>query len=102
MRATATMTLREQVTSNTALGLGRPGTASITGKQFLASEPYQTGIAPVAVQAPGVGGQVRLLVGFPAQDVWADLTIGADGRIVAETLVDPDHLITRRFSYPGK
>jgi copper transport protein len=102
MRATATMTLREQVTSNTALALGIADTAPLTGKQFLASEPYEAGIAPAAVQAPGAGGQARLLVGFPAQDVWADLTIGADGRIIAETLVDPDHLITRRCSYPDK
>jgi copper transport protein len=102
MRATATLTLREQVTSNTALGLGISDTAPITGKQFLASEPYETGVAPVAVQAPGANSQVRLLAGFPAQDIWADLTIGADGRIIAETLVDPDHLITRRFGYPDK
>jgi copper transport protein len=100
LRATPSLTVHERVTSDTALGPGTLRTAALSGRQFLSSEPYEAGIAPQAVQAPGAGG-TRLLLGYPAQDFWVQLTIGAGDRITAETLTDPDHLITRTFSYPG-
>src|SRR5216683_1495763 len=101
LRATPGMTLDELVTSDTAFGPGRAYATRLTGSQFLATEPYASGVAAVAVLAPAAGGQVRLLLGFPADGIWAGLTLGAGDHIVAETLTDPDHLITRRFRYPG-
>ena len=56
---------------------------------------------PVAIQFPEAGGQV-LLLGYPAQNIWIRLTIGRGDRITAETLADPDHLITRTYTYPEK
>jgi len=98
LRGTRTMTLDERVTSNTALGRGLAHQFTLSGSRFLGTEPYEAGIAPVTVRAPG---QLRLLLGYPAQNIWAQLTIGAGDRIIAETLVDPDHLITRTFAYPA-
>jgi len=100
LRAIPRLTLTERVTSDTVLGLGSAHQYTITGRFFLSAEPYKTGIAPVAVQAPAGGGNSRLLLGYPAEDVWAALTVTPAGRLLAETLVDPDHLITRGFAYP--
>ncbi len=102
LRGTPRLTLTERVTSDTARGLGTAHRFTITGRFFLSQEPYKTGIAPVAVQAPAAGGNRRLLLGYPAQDIWAALTVSADGKLVAETLTDADHLITRGFAYPEK
>ena len=93
--------MHERVTSDTALGPGTPDQAMLSGSQFLATEPYEAGIAPVTIQFPEPGGQV-LLLGYPAQDIWIRLTIGAGDRIAAETLTDPGHLITRTYTYPEK
>ena len=101
LRATPSLTVHERVTSDTALGPGTPDQAMLSGSQFLATEPYEAGIAPVTIQFPEPGGQV-LLLGYPAQDIWIRLTIGAGDRIAAETLADPGHLITRTYTYPEK
>jgi copper transport protein len=100
LRVTPRLTLTERVTSDTAYGLGSAHQYTISGRFFLSQEPYKTGIAPVAVQAPAGGGNTRLLLGYPAQDIWAALTVTPAGQLLAETLTDPDHLITRGFAYP--
>jgi hypothetical protein len=46
-----------------------------------------------------------VLLGFPDAGIWAELTLGAHDapdRFAREILVDPDHLISRGFAYPGK
>ena len=93
--------MHERVTSDTTLGPGTPDQAMLSGSQFLVTEPYEAGIAPVATQFRQAGSQV-LLLGYPAQDIWIRLTIGRGGRIAAETLADPGHLITRTYTYPEK
>lgn len=53
----------------------------------------------------GSGGQQVLYVGFPDASTWVQLTVGAHDapdRFAHEILVDPDHLISRGFAYPGK
>jgi copper transport protein len=101
LRATPSLTVRERVTSDTSRGPGTPDQAMLSGSQFLATEPYEAGIAPVATQFRRAGGQV-LLLGYPAQNIWIRLTISRGDRITAETLADPDHLITRTYTYPEK
>jgi len=101
LRATPSLTVHERVTSDTTLGPGTPDQAILSGSQFLATEPYEAGIAPVATQFRQAGGQV-LLLGYPAQNIWIRLTIGRGDRIMAETLADPGHLITRTYTYPEK
>jgi len=100
LRSTRALTLHERVTSNTAIGPGTARQIPVSGSRFLGTEPYKTGVAPVTVQAAGTGRQTRLLVGYPAQGIWAQLTLGAGDKVMAETLVDPYHLITRSFAYP--
>ena len=82
--------------ASVALAVAAPAHAAL-----LDTEPYEAGIAPVAIQFPEAGGQVPLL-GYPAQNIWIRLTIGRRDRITAETLADPDHLITRTYTYPEK
>jgi copper transport protein len=101
LRATPRVTVHERVTSDTARGPGIADHATLSGSQYLATDPYEAGIAPVAVRFSTPGGQV-LLLGYPAQDFWVRLTVGAGDRLTAETLTDPGHLITRVFSYPDK
>jgi copper transport protein len=105
MRQVRSMTVYEQVTSDTALGAGTAHAIGISGSQFLAAEPYAGGIVPVADLVTGSGGQQVLLLGFPDASTWAELTIGAHDapdRFAHEILVDPDHLISRGFAYPEK
>jgi copper transport protein len=107
MRQVPEMTVYEQVTSDTALGAGTTHALGISGRQFLAGEPYAGGVVPVADLVPGSGGQQVLLLGFPVDGIWAQLTLGdrhapyRDARdlLAHEILVDPDHLISRGFSY---
>ncbi len=97
------MTVYEQVTSDTALGAGATHAIGVSGRQFLAGEPYAGGVAPVADLVTGSGGQRMLLLGFPGDGIWAQLTLGAHdapGRFAHEILVDPDHLTSRGFAYP--
>ncbi len=105
MRRVPAMTVYEQVTSDTALGRGTTHAIGISGREFLADEPYAGGVAPVADLTAGSGGQQVLLLGFPGAGVWAQLTLGAHDapyQFAHEILVDPDHLITRGFAYPEK
>jgi len=101
------VTVYEQVTSDTALGPGTTAAAGISGRAFVAQEPYAGGVAVVADLAAGTSGQRLLLLGFPADSVWAELTLGARHTpysyardlVAHEILVDPDHLTSRGFSY---
>jgi len=105
MRQVPAMTLYEQVTSDTALGRGATHSIGVSGRQFLAGEPYAGGFAPVADLVRGSAGQQVLLLGFPDAGVWAELTLGAHDapdRFAHEILVDPDHQTSRGFAYPGK
>jgi len=99
------MTVYEQVTSDTSRGAGAMHPVSVSGRQFLGSEPYAGGTVPVADLVTGSGGQQVLYVGFPDAATWVELTVGAHDapyRFAHEILVDPDHLISRGFAYPGK
>ncbi|WP_326718719.1 copper resistance protein CopC/CopD [Streptomyces sp. NBC_00243] len=92
--------LHELVTSNTARGLGDLKQLPITGKEFLAAEPYGSGIAPVTTRLPDENGHRRLALAYPAEHTQLDLTLDEDGRILHETLTAPNHLVTRTFVYP--
>ncbi len=107
MRQVPAMTVYEQVTSNTAVGPGTTHALGVSGRRFLAAEPYAGGVVPVSDLVTGSGGQQILLVGFPGDGIWAQLTLGARHApyryardlIAHEILVDPDHLTSRGFSY---
>jgi len=71
----------------------------MSGKGFLASEPYGAGIAPQAALLGRHGGQGTLTVGFPGDLTQAQLVFDERGRLLRETLTAPDHWITRTFGY---
>ncbi len=107
IRRVPAMTVYEQVTSDTALGPGATHSITVSGRQFLAQEPYAGGVAPVADLVTGSGGRRLLLLGFPDAGIWAELTLGAPHAPYSyaselpahEILTDPDHLTSRGFSY---
>ncbi|MFF3875203.1 copper resistance protein CopC [Streptomyces sp. NPDC001978] len=100
MKKAPPFTLHELVTSNTARGLGDLKELPITGKEFLAAEPYGSGTAPVTTRLPDENGHRRLALAYPAEHTQLDLTLDEEGRIVHETLTAPNHLVTRTFVYP--
>jgi len=76
-----------------------PPTGTTSGRFFLSAEPYKTGITPAAVQAPAGGGNSRLLLGYPAEDVWAALTFTPGRPAPGGDPDDPDHPDHPRFAY---
>jgi copper transport protein len=105
MNLVSSMTLYEQVTSDTARGAGITNSIALSGRQFLGGEPYAGGTVPVADLVGGTGGQQILYLGFPDAATWVELTVGAHDapdRFAHEILVDPGHLISRAFAYPEK
>jgi copper transport protein len=99
MRGAGEFEVFEAVTSDTHTPLPEPTRLRLDGEFFLASEPYGSGEAPVAVVTSRGGGPARLALAFPAERRHAALTLDERGRIVEETLVDPKHLVRRHFVY---
>jgi copper transport protein len=99
MRAAGEFEVFEAVTSDTRTPLPEPVRLQLDGEFFLASEPYRSGEAPVAVVTSRGDEPRRLALAFPAERRHAALTLDERGRIVEETLVDPKHLVRRRFVY---
>lgn len=100
MKQVPRFTLHELVTSNTARGLGDLRQLPLTGKEFLASEPYGSATATVITRLPDESGHRRLALAYPAEHTQLDLTLDETGRILHETLTAPNHLVTRTFVYP--
>ena len=100
MRAAPRVTVYEQVTSDTNSPLPEPTPLTLTGAQFLATEPHSSGTAPQIVALPAPAGHTRLAAGFPSENIYAQLTLDRTGRLVDEQLTDPQHLIRRHFTYP--
>lgn len=93
-------TLYEAGTSNTAYPLPDPMKLDVDGEHYIANEPYNSGVAPVAATTTDSNGNTQLHVGFPASGVSARLTLDGLGRVVEETLSGPKTEFHRRFVYP--
>lgn len=93
------LSLYEEVSSNTGTQQA-PMPLSLTGSEFLDSEPYGSGVAPEAVVTGRRDGLTSLMVGFPGDLTQASLLIDDQHRIIRETLTAPNHLVTRTFAYP--
>ncbi len=102
LRQARAMTVYERVTSDTAVGPGTQHPIPVSGATFLSTEPYASGVAPVADLATGAGGAHLLLLGFPGAGIAIALTLDASGRIAREAYANPGHLITRGFAYPQR
>ena len=101
MAKVSSFTLAERVTSDSRTGPGQVHSWVMSGTEFLASEPYGTGIAPQTALLARQSGQVTLAVGFPGDLTQAQLVVDERGRLLRETLTAPDHWITRTFGYPS-
>ena len=102
MNAAGPITVYEAVTSDTSQPLPEPTVLSLTGEQFVATEPYSAGVAPQVVQMRAHTDTVRLAVGFPAEGRYVELLLDPQHRVVDEKLVDGKHLTRRRFLYPQR
>lgn len=104
MRQVEHFTLHEQVTSDTATGLGPHTTFRISGEEYLATGPFSSGRA-VSVTRHEVhpNDEVTLALAYPAEKVFVLLTIDRQNRIVREVLTSGEHLVTRTLVYdePG-
>jgi copper transport protein len=100
LRTADHITVYETVTSDTTTGPGTLQRLDLNGAFFLSQEPYASGTAPITVRISQDGQPVRLALGYPAAAINVALTLDNNGRISAETLTDPTHLIHRRFTYP--
>lgn len=97
-------TLHEQVTSDTATGLGPHTALRIAGQEYLAAGPFSTGRAvSVTHYRTHPGGEVTLALAYPAEKVFVLLTVDRQNRILREVLTSGEHLVTRTLVYddPG-
>jgi copper transport protein len=100
MRKVEHFTLHEQVTSDTATGLGPRMRLRITGEEYLAAGPFGSGrAATVTRYQVHRGGEVTLSLGYPAESVYVLLTVDRRNRIVREVLTSGEHLVTRTLVY---
>jgi len=69
-----------------------------TGDGLLSTEPYSDpgSLAPFVLHPDGTGRRVAFGV---VGTYFVELTLDPAGRVTAERLVTPNHLIERRFTY---
>jgi copper transport protein len=104
MREVEHFTLHEQVTSDTATGLGPHTRLRISGEEYLAAGPFSSGRAVTMTRHQvHPGGEVTLALAYPAEKVFVLLTIDRQNRILREVLTSGKHLVTRTLVYdePG-
>ncbi|WP_171110565.1 MULTISPECIES: copper resistance protein CopC [Streptomyces] len=100
MRAAGTFTLHEQVASDAARAMAAPTRLEVTGGQFVDSEPYASGAAPLSSRFTDAEGNTVLALGYPGERLALELTLDEQDRVTRETLVAPNHFIRRTFTYP--
>jgi len=100
MRKVEHFTLHEQVTSDTATGLGPRSRLRLSGEDYLAAGPFGSGRAVTVTRYQvHYGGEVTLALGYPAEKVFVLLTVDRQNRIVREVLTSGEHLVTRTLVY---
>lgn len=99
MNRVTKLTIYETGTSEGDNDFPAPYRVSISGSDYVDSEPFGAGVAPIAVSLPSPEGSTRLLLGFPALGIFADLTLDGAGRVTDEILASPKHVFRRRFVY---
>jgi len=70
MRRVKTFTLHEQVTSDTSQVLGQPTRLGLSGRKFLASEPYGSGLAPTVVVLGQSGRETTIALAYPGEGTY--------------------------------
>ena len=98
LRATRTLALVEQVTSDTSRAAPAPIALRDSGSQLLSTEPYGDPAALSPFMLSPQAGARRVAFGV-AGTYFIEFTLDAAGRISVERLVTPNHLIRRRLTY---
>lgn len=99
MRSIDTVTVTETVSSGP--GASSPaGTVSLDGAAFIQQEPYAAGNVDDVRFYPGAPD--RLVLYLPGSQIFAELDIDDQRRLVAARLVTPSHEITRTFAYQSR
>lgn len=101
MKGQPGFTLNEQVTSNTARAEGMSSSLQVTGLAFIEAQPYRSGIVSGPTVLRSVDGTTEIAFALTAEDVYVQMTLDSKDRIVGESSLTPNHLITRTFSYRG-
>lgn len=99
MKRQENVSLRERVTSNTARPEGMTSSLRLTGAAFIEAQPYRAGIVSGATVLMTSAKTTKVAFALTAEDVYEEMTLDSTGRIVRESTVTPNHLITRTFSY---
>ncbi|GGQ97109.1 hypothetical protein GCM10010280_51020 [Streptomyces pilosus] len=99
MRSVKAFTLHEQVASDTTGTATAPTRLELSGDRFVDSEPYAQGRATQTSRSTDAEGRTVLALGYPGERLALELTLDDRGRVVRETLVAPNHIIHRSFTY---
>ena len=100
MRTVDHFALYKQVTSDTATGLGPRMRLRLSGEEYLAAGPFNSGRAvTVSRYQRHRNGEVTLALAYPAEKVFVRLTVDAQSRIVREVLTSGEYLVTRTLVY---
>ena len=99
LRAAPRLTLVETVTSDTT-GLGaRPQTLTLSAKRLFAAWPYGSGVIPQPVVLTRDGENTEIGFAYPAENLYFRWTLDPVGRLLAQTISAPAHLIHDQFRY---
>lgn len=97
-RAAPQLDVTETVRSGPGATAG-PYTLTVDGQTFITSEPYANGADDVRA-LPNDGANRVITFTVPGSNIWQQLWLDTDDRIVREILVDPGHRIDRTINYP--
>ena len=92
------VTLQESVSSDTSRSAPDAISLHDTGHEFLDTEPYGQASKLRPVLLAPMDGSRRLAFGV-GDSIFVQFSLDGTGRIFAERLVTPNHLIVRRFGY---
>jgi hypothetical protein len=101
MRATATVTVHESITSDTADSAPAPSIHTLSGADFVSVEPYGRAAQLPVIQLARGADLTTIAFALIAQDYYFQLTLAADDRIQGEIITTPQHRYTRTFDYPN-
>lgn len=93
--------LAEGVTSNTHRSEGMSSHLRLSGAELLKEQPYRSGIVSGVVILGTTAGRSELGFGLTAEGIFVRMTLDPQNRILSETISTPNHLLTRRYSYPS-
>ncbi len=98
LRGAPRVTITEQVTSDTSRPAPIAVTLHDTGQVLLSTEPYgdPASLTPFALPLDGTNARIGFGVG---NTYYVELTLDPTGRVTAERLVTPNHLIVRTLAY---